>query len=59
MKPIFRPKDWKREERDREKANRRKNWATKRGHTAPIFVPVTLGGELAKAMRKVADREAS
>ena len=59
VRPIFRPKDWKREVRDREKANRRRNWATKRGHTAPIFVPATPGGGLAKAMREVAGREAS
>ena len=58
-RPIFRPKDWKREERDREKANKRKEWATKRGHTAPIFVPATPGGKLAKAMKRVADQEAS
>ena len=58
IRPIFRPKNWKKEERRKEKINKRKEWATKKGHIAPIFVPATPGGELAKAMRKVAEQEA-
>ena len=58
VRPMFRPKDWKRKERDKAKRNKRTEWATKRGHTAPIFVPATPGGKLAKMMRQVADKEA-
>ena len=58
-RPMFRPKNWKRKEREEDKQYKRKEWASKKGHTAPIFVPSTPGGELAKAMKKVADGEAS
>ena len=58
IRPMFRPKNWKRAERDEAKRKKRTEWATKKGHTAPIFVPATPGGKLAKMMRAVADREA-
>ena len=51
-------KNWKKDERRREKERKKKNWATKKGHIAPIFVPATPGGELAKKMRQIADKEA-
>ena len=57
-RPVFRPKHWKKEERAKAKRYKRKEWASKRGHTAPIFVPATPGGELTKLMKKVADKEA-
>ena len=56
--PFFLPKNWKRKERAEEKRYKRKEWASKRGHTAPIFVPATPGGKLARQMKKVADKEA-
>ena len=59
IRPMFRPRDWKKEERDKAKKNKRKEWATKKGHSAPIFVPATPGGKLAKAMKEVADKEAA
>ena len=58
IRPIFRPKTWKKKERKEAKENKKKNWATKDGHIAPIFVPTTPGGTLLKMMRKVADEEA-
>ena len=58
-RPMYRPKDWKRKERDKAKKTKRIEWATKKGHTAPIFVPTTPGGKLAKAMKEVADKEAA
>ena len=58
IRPIFRPKTWKKEERKKEKELKKKQWATKKGHIAPIFVPATPGGELAKEMREIADKEA-
>ena len=59
VRPMFRPKDWKRKERDKNKQNKKKEWATKKGHTAPIFIPATPGNKLAKAMQEVANKEAA
>ena len=58
IRPIFRQKHWKREERKKEKERKKKEWGTEKGHIAPIFVPATPGGELAKAMQIVADENA-
>ena len=58
IRPLFRPKSWQKEERKKEKTYKKKEWATKKGHIAPIFIPATPGGELAREMRKIADREA-
>ena len=57
-RPIYRPKDWNISARRREKRKKQHNWSTVGGHIAPIFVPPTPNGELAKAMRKVAEQEA-
>ena len=57
IRPIFRPKDWHREERKSAKERKRHEWATKGGYIAPIFVPSTPGSELMKRMRQVVDRE--
>ena len=58
VRPLFRPKTWNKEERRKEKETKKKEWATKKGHIAPIFVPATPGGGLAREMRDIADREA-
>ena len=58
IRPLFRHKSWQKEERKKKKAYKKKEWATKRGHIAPIFIPATPGGELAREMRKIADSEA-
>ena len=55
---MYRPKEWKKEERKREKKRKKNNWATKGGHIAPIFVPTTPDGMLAKKMRKICEEEA-
>ena len=57
-RPIYRPKDWKREERMEGKKEKRLKWSKKGGHIAPIFVPTTPNGTLAKMMRKVCEEEA-
>ena len=44
MRPLFRPKDWKKEERAKLKRENKHEWATKGGCLAPIFVPSTPGG---------------
>ena len=57
IRPIYRNKNWKKEERRKTKENKKKNWATKNGHIAPIFVPATPGGELARRMRRITEKE--
>ena len=58
VRPLFRPKFWKKEERKKEKERKKKEWGTKRGHIAPIFVPTTPDGELVKTLQQVADKHA-
>ena len=53
VRPMYRPKTWQKEERKKKKRKKKHEWATKGGFIAPIFVPSTPGGELAKRMRKV------
>ena len=56
-RPIYRPKDYKREERKANKIRKRNNWSKKGGHIAPIFIPATPGSVLLKKMRKVVEEE--
>ena len=58
IRPVYRDKNWQKEERRLDKESKKHQWANRKGHTAPIFVPTTPGGELAKNMKKVADKEA-
>ena len=58
IQPLNRLKDWNREERIKRKRLKENNWSRKGGHIAPIFVPATPGGELAKEIRKIAESEA-
>ena len=58
IRPIYRQKEWKKAQRREEKRTKKYNWATKGGHIAPIFVPTTPDGTLAKMLRKVCDEEA-
>ena len=57
-RPLFRPKDWNREERIIDKRKKKYGWSTKGGYIAPIIVPATPNSGLAKALREVAEREA-
>ena len=41
IRPIFRPKEWKKEERKECKEKKRHEWSTKGGYIAPIFIPST------------------
>ena len=50
-RPLYRPKSWKKEERKSKKRKEKQEWLTKGGHIAPIFVPASPGGELAKRTR--------
>ena len=57
VRPMFRPKDWRREERIINKRKKKYDWSTKGGCIAPIIVPATPNGELAKVLREVAEKE--
>ena len=55
--PLNRPRGYKKAERRKEKRRKRNSWGTKGGHIAPIIVPSTPNGELARRLRKVAEEE--
>ena len=59
VRPLYRPKDWEMEKRIIDKKRKKNNWATKGGYTAPIMVPSTPGGELARMLREVAETEST
>ena len=59
VRPMYRPKDWEAEKRLIDKKKKKHQWATKGGYTAPIMVPSTPGGELAKMLRTIAEAEAT
>ena len=54
-RPIFRPKEYEKEKRRKEKEEKRYDWAKKGGCLAPIFVPATPDSRLLKMMRKAAE----
>ena len=54
VRPLYRPKSYKKKERKAAKIKKKHQWAKKGGYTAPIFVPATPGSQLLKEMRKVA-----
>ena len=58
VRPLHRPRDWKKEERRKEKRTKKKNWATKGGCIAPIIIPSTPNSELLHSLREVARAEA-
>ena len=56
IKPIYRSRDYDREEREKKKSSRKLNWY-KTGtndieYKSVLFVPVTKGGKLAKELKK-------
>ena len=57
--PLNRPKGYQKLERRKDKHLKRRNWSQKGGHVAPIIIPSTPGGILAKMMREVADAESA
>ena len=52
IRPLYRPKDWQLDERSQQKKKKKHTWSTKGGYVAPIFVPPTPNGELAKTAEK-------
>jgi hypothetical protein len=58
VRPLYRPKDYDVISRRREKQRKAKNWSTRGGYIAPIFVPPTPSGELANSLKIIAESEA-
>ena len=58
IKPLNRPRGFQKKERHQEKRRRKMTWGTRGGYTAPVIVPATPGGELARRLREVAEAEA-
>ena len=58
VRPLNRPKGYRKLERRKEKQQKKKNWSNKGGYTAPIIVPATPGGVLAQRLQDIADKEA-
>ena len=56
-RPLYRPSDWQVEVRQANKKKKRHSWSAKGGYVAPIFVPPTPDGELARLLREIADKE--
>ena len=57
-RPLYRPKDYERIARRVEKQKKKQNWSNRGGYIAPIFVPPTPNGELAKELKGIAENEA-
>ena len=55
---MFRQKEYNREERKQNKTAKKRNWSNKGGYIAPIMVPSTPDGELARMLRSVIENEA-
>ena len=58
LRPLYRPKDFERVKRRKEKQKKKTSWSNKGGHVAPIFVPPTPNGELAAQLQTIAENEA-
>ena len=59
VKPLIRPRGYEKIERRKGKHQKRQDWGKKGGYAAPINIPSTHDGILAKMLRQVADSEAT
>jgi hypothetical protein len=57
IRPLHRPRCWKQEERRINKRKKKYNWSSKGGCIAPICIPATPHGELARELREIAEKE--
>ena len=57
LNPLNRPKDFKKIERRKAKKMKKNQWSKKGGYAAPVIVPSTPGGQLAKMLKEVANEE--
>lgn len=54
-RPLYRPREWKREERDREKRTKAQRWYNK-DYDSVLFIPATPNGELKKEVQQEISR---
>ena len=50
MKPIYRPKEWRQNERRKEKGERRRSWYRKGNYSSVIFVPAPPESSLKRSL---------
>ena len=55
--PMYRAREWRRNERRREREKKKKEWYKKGGKESVMFVPATPDSELRKRMQEEIDRE--
>jgi hypothetical protein len=56
LRPMHRPKTWKRAERIREKEEKKKSWYKRGGFDSVLFVPTTPDGELKRRYEEIIRR---
>ena len=54
--PLYRPRDWKEQERRQQKGRKKKDWFGKGGYDTVIMVTPTPGGELTKQLQDVLNK---
>ena len=52
VQPLYRPKNWKRVERQKERRKKKTNWFKRGGDLSVVFVPATPGSELKRRYEK-------
>ena len=56
-RPLYREKNWNSVERKRKKKEKKYRWSSKGGCIAPIMIPSTPNGELARELRLIVEQE--
>ena len=51
-RPLHRPKEWRKDEREQEKMGKKSSWYKRGGNEAVIFVPATPNLQLQKEYHK-------
>ena len=52
-RPLYRNREWNREERDRSKVDKKRNWYKTGGYESVIFLPTTPASSLVEKCREV------
>ena len=53
--PLHREREWRKQDRQKQKQNKKSSWLTRGGFDTVVMVPATPGGELAKKYQQVVD----
>ena len=57
IRPMYRPREWKREEWEEEKKRKQREWYTKGSYDSVIFIPATPNSELKNKMQNEVKRQ--